>query len=380
MTRSFIGGGSFILDAPEQVPAVWGDGNEVLWSQGEPLLIAGPPGVGKSTLAQQLALARLGGPLEGDVLGFPVAPDPDRKVIYLAADRPNQAARSMRRMVKPSWRSTLDSGLDVWQGPLPFSLVAEPEQLAVWLAVRAGTVIIDSLYNVVPALSDEQSGQAIAHALGHLVSAGVEVIALHHPRKAQTGAPKPKTLPDVYGSAWITAAAGSVVLLWGDAGDSQVELLHLKQPASVVGPLQVEHDHATGRSSIVEGAGERASDEDLQKRVRAFVAEHGPAKTSWVRKGVKARYETVAAALKALAATEEIVESADGWMMVPKPREPAGNHGNHPVPSHAHGAEGPGGGNHASAASEPPAVFRSDDDAVEAFRLAFDATEIGGLD
>jgi len=53
-------GGAFILDAPKDVPAVWGEG--------EPLILAGPSGVGKTTLAQQLVLARLG--LAGPVLGM----------------------------------------------------------------------------------------------------------------------------------------------------------------------------------------------------------------------------------------------------------------------------------------------------------------------
>src|SRR5206468_3155508 len=44
-----------------------------------------------------------------------------------------------------------------------------------------------------------------------------------------------------------------VVLLWGQAGDSIVELTHLKQPASPVGPLQIEHDHDTGTTTVHRG-------------------------------------------------------------------------------------------------------------------------------
>ena len=47
--------GGIIFDAPKYVPAI-GVGHDVLWSEGEPLIIAGPPGVGKTTIAQQLAL------------------------------------------------------------------------------------------------------------------------------------------------------------------------------------------------------------------------------------------------------------------------------------------------------------------------------------
>jgi hypothetical protein len=54
-------GGDWILDAPTETPAVWGDpSGRVAWAEGEPLLIVGPEGVGKTTIAQQLVLARIG--------------------------------------------------------------------------------------------------------------------------------------------------------------------------------------------------------------------------------------------------------------------------------------------------------------------------------
>src|SRR4051794_28282944 len=83
-----IDGASFILDAPKGVPAIWGSGGDVAWARGETLLIAGPQGVGKTTLAQRLALARCA--IDTAVLGLPVDPDP-RGVLYVAADRPAQA-------------------------------------------------------------------------------------------------------------------------------------------------------------------------------------------------------------------------------------------------------------------------------------------------
>ena len=42
------------------IPALWGVGESVLWAAGEPLKIVGHQGVGKTTIAQQLALHRLG--------------------------------------------------------------------------------------------------------------------------------------------------------------------------------------------------------------------------------------------------------------------------------------------------------------------------------
>lgn len=90
--------GSLVLDEPTGVPAVWGHGDEVLWPMGEPCLLCAPQGVGKTTLAQQVALARAEIAGRGELLGLPVTPD-TRRVLYIAADRPRQAFRSMRRMV-----------------------------------------------------------------------------------------------------------------------------------------------------------------------------------------------------------------------------------------------------------------------------------------
>ena len=79
------------------VEPLWGDGSRVIWAQGEGLMIVGPQGVGKSTLAQQLCLARKK-LREPELLGFPVAAD-DRPILYLAMDRRAQIRRSLARMV-----------------------------------------------------------------------------------------------------------------------------------------------------------------------------------------------------------------------------------------------------------------------------------------
>jgi hypothetical protein len=103
----FTPGGSFILDTDPTPQPLWGDGDQVLWADGESLVIDGPQGVGKTTLAQQLALGRAGFDVHTKLLGFPIIPG-QRRVLYLAMDRPKQAARSFRRMVGEAWRAELD--------------------------------------------------------------------------------------------------------------------------------------------------------------------------------------------------------------------------------------------------------------------------------
>ncbi len=239
-------GGAFILDAPDHVPARWGHGDEVLWAEGEALTIAGPPGVGKTTLAGQIVRGCL---LGGDLLGLPIRPA--RRVLYLAMDRPRQIARALRRNLGDVGRDVLDDRLVVWPGPPIVDIAKVPETLVGYARLaEADVVIVDSLKDAAVGLSEDAVGAGYNRARQMCLAEGVDVLELHHVVKRGANGTQPTTLADLYGSAWITAGAGSVVLLWGAAGDPIVELRHLKQPAAEVGPLKISHDHDAGTSSV----------------------------------------------------------------------------------------------------------------------------------
>ena len=117
------------MEAVGDTPAIWGEGDSVLAASGEPTLIVGPDGVGKTTLLQRYAMARVG--VGHDLLGLPVA-EANERVLYVAADRPKQGARSLWRMVrelKGSDHARIKDRVVVWRGPLPFDVVGEPERL-----------------------------------------------------------------------------------------------------------------------------------------------------------------------------------------------------------------------------------------------------------
>lgn len=245
-------GDQFILNGGDDIAPVWGDGNRIAWSRCEPLLIVGPAGVGKTTLAQNVVKARLG---IGDsrVLGMTVESSA-QPVLYFACDRPRQIRRAFRRLFGEAERDQLHERLLVHAGPPPFDLSKNPRAL-VEFATRAGvgaggTIVLDSLKDVARDLSKDEAGNAINQALQYAVASRIEVLALHHQRKAQADNRKPRSLSDVYGSVWITAGAGSVLLLWGEPGDLRVELLHLKQPHDDVGPLEVVHNPDAGTVSL----------------------------------------------------------------------------------------------------------------------------------
>lgn len=248
---AFARGGSFILDTPADPQPIWGRPGEVLMADGEALIIAGGQGLGKTTLAQQLALGRAGLVEYDNLLGLPIQPG-QRRVLYLAMDRPRQAARSFRRMVREAMRGELDERIVVWQGPPPLDLARNTALLlAMCREADADTVIVDSLKDAAIGLSDDEVGAGYNRARQTAVAAGVQLVELHHNRKTLNGAKAERpNIDDLYGSTWLPSGAGSVLLLTGAPGDPIVGLHHLKQPADEVGPLQVIHDHETGRSQV----------------------------------------------------------------------------------------------------------------------------------
>lgn len=247
-----VDGATFVRSVPEEVPSVWGDGGRVLQAEGEAVMIVGPDGVGKTTIAQGLTLHRIGVG-NGKFLGHTVKLG--RRVLYIAADRPRQAASSMRRMLPTDTHDELlRERLIVWRGPLEFDIGnADTPRCALADFAESfdvSDVFIDSLKDVAVDLIKDEVGSRVNVAIQETIARGIEVCVLHHQRKAQQGGSAPKTLADVYGSRWLTAGMGSVLCVWGDAGDLVVELRHLKQPAEEVGPLTLLHDHAHGLTTV----------------------------------------------------------------------------------------------------------------------------------
>lgn len=243
----FKAGGAFFHDVPDTPPAVWGQGSEVLWAEGEALLVAAPQGVGKTTLAHQIIRARLG--LQDSVLGYPVMPG--RRVLLLAMDRPSQTRRAGARIFGKDDPAYLNEHLTVWEGPPPFDFAKRTDILAAMCErAKADTVVIDSIKDAAIGLSDDAVGAGYNRARQKALAEGVQIFEAHHMIKRGPNGAVPNTMADIYGSTWITSGAGSVLLLWGEAGDPLVSFRHLKQPMDEVGPFQLVHDHEAGTTAI----------------------------------------------------------------------------------------------------------------------------------
>lgn len=242
-------GATFILDTDPTIRAIWGNDQQIAWARGEPLIITGPTGVGKTTIAHQLLERRLGTTTD-PLFGLDVQPD-DRPILYLACDRPTQIRRAFARRFNETHRGRLASRLLVHNGYLPAMVDVAPNLLADLVDhLDVGTLVIDSLKDVATELEKGPNAIAINQALQHVCQAGAQVVILHHQRKSQGDNRRPKSIDDLYGNTLIPSGAGSVLLVWGKPGDLAVELHHLKQPAEQIGPLQLIHDHEHGTTRL----------------------------------------------------------------------------------------------------------------------------------
>lgn len=245
-------GASFLLDLPPTPPALWGQGEDILWARGEALMIAGPQGVGKTTIAGQLLRAVIG--ISGEVLGLPVE-QCERRVLYLAMDRPEQARRNLARMFADAeaeiGREYLAEALRFWSGPPPTDIAADPEGLLRLAREHdADVVFVDSLKDAAVGLSKDEVGAGYNRARQLALAEGVQLVELHHVVKNGADGKAPNNINGIYGSTWLTSGAGSVLMLWGEPGDPVVDLVHLKQPMNEVGPLKVLHNRATGLAEV----------------------------------------------------------------------------------------------------------------------------------
>jgi hypothetical protein len=243
-----ITGDRFILDQPKDVPALWGTGNKVLWSEGEGLMIAGVQGIGKTSLAAQLVRAMLG--LSDDVLGLPVKANGE-PILYLAMDRPRQIARCFARQFSPEERDILHQLVIFRPGPPPKDIARNPEILLTMATdLGARTVFIDSVKDAALRLSDDEVGAGYNRARQYLLADDREMLDLHHTVKRNPTGGAVGSIEDIYGSTWLTAGCGSVVLLTGEPGDPIIKMRHVKTPAEEVGPWILIADEQTGAFSV----------------------------------------------------------------------------------------------------------------------------------
>ncbi|MFI1649307.1 DnaB-like helicase N-terminal domain-containing protein [Streptomyces avidinii] len=91
LSRFITDGWSFVTESGADTEPLWGTREQTAWSSGESLMLVGAPGVGKTALAHQVVLARLG-PADS-VLDMPVA--------HIANNNLNQTTKALHRGIAP---------------------------------------------------------------------------------------------------------------------------------------------------------------------------------------------------------------------------------------------------------------------------------------
>lgn len=193
-------GVAFLEDVQPGDP-VWGSGKTVAWAKNQGFMVFGTDGTGKSTVLQQIVLARLG-IRDTDVLSFPVVQD-DRSVLYLALDRPAQIRESIERMVNladPNTYDVLKRRLVVVKGPVPFQCDDNPKAFVDWCLALAGDdcgmVIVDSVKDMVTSCKEDVAGAGFNDTLQLFISKGIEFGCAHHNRKESAQNAKPRNLAE----------------------------------------------------------------------------------------------------------------------------------------------------------------------------------------
>lgn len=242
--------GDHIFTIPLEVESIWGKGQECLWAVGEPLMVYGPTGIGKTTLANKLLLSLIGVD-SSELLGYPIEPiATGATVLYVAADRPRQAMRSLRRMVPKEAASILAERLRIEHHRQIWASVDDPTMIyRAAVQANASIVFLDSGKDLAGGpLKDEGPAKALMDAIQVCIAYDVDVAILHHPRKAtqEAGGKREIDLDDVYGSAWLTAGSGSVILVSGKPGAGIFRLEQLKAPATFVEAMEVTVNYETG--------------------------------------------------------------------------------------------------------------------------------------
>jgi hypothetical protein len=178
-----------LLDLPSIPEAIWGKGDQQLWTPGDPLHAWAPTGSYKTGgLGVPLAAFRAGAAFDrlghSDLWGFPVK-STDAGVLYLKWDRERQIDRIASR-----YSHYLGLDLNDYIEFMPFSvarqemLLNQPEDFiqAMFDAVL-DTLIVDSLQNVIGHEFPEEKLSKYLNFVKLAANAGIEIVTINHALK-----------------------------------------------------------------------------------------------------------------------------------------------------------------------------------------------------
>ena len=288
---------------PEYIPIIGNKDAGLLWAKGAPLFIGGSEGTGKTVLLLQYIRAVLHRELWLD--RFPVTPlSSNERLMILNMDRPEPLKIRLAQILEEVDLSLIPNKIKMlqmseMQGK---NLVNDPTLLKDICAETGTThLLIDGLDRLVTDITADQGGRAIADGMTHALSGGFHVMGTMHLVKSRDNAPANNRSRDLYGSQYLGASAGAIVILNKESETHSTfnQRKNIAGHDSFTGRL--EHDHNAHRSVFL---GELSVIEAMQL-LGEFTIKDLEAKTAKARSTVTDHMKSISHLYKEIPTTEK---------------------------------------------------------------------------
>lgn len=254
------------------VDSLWGPWH----ARGESLLVYAPTGAGKTTLAMRYCRSALRVD-KPELLDAEVREQ--ERILYLMVDRAPQQRRFLARMWSPDEREVHKGRFLSWAGPLPLDVEREPWKLVEFchkVGKAPSLVVIDVIEGVVSGVYGAEGAGRYARARDALISHDVDLLELHHMKKAQGQqvGRKPTTLDRVYGGRQLPDLAGGIIMLWQASPDAPViDLNTYKSPIGKYPFLKIAFDRERHEMEVDQDVTSLMSPADRREHILIVIGE-----------------------------------------------------------------------------------------------------------